>query len=61
MAVETGIFIRTQIDGKWINADIGDERIPDHIILTWLRSRGGNNPWAENVVLQLLDREQIAR
>lgn len=57
----TGIFIRVEIDGKWESADIADERIPDETILTWLRSRGGNNIWAENCVLLLLGRKQIAK
>lgn len=60
---KTGIFIRAQFvkDGKWQAIDIGDSRLSDGYILTWLRSRGGHNPWAENVVLALLGREQIAK
>ena len=59
--METGIFIRAEIEGKWESVDIGDERIPDKEILLWLRSRGGVNVWAENVALLLLDREMISK
>jgi len=59
--METGIFIRAEINGKWDAVDIGDKRLSDEKILEWLRSRGGENVWAENCVLVLLDREQIAK
>lgn len=54
--METGIYIRAQIDGRWENVDIGDPRVPDERIMEWLRSRGGSNPWAEKVVMMLLGR-----
>ena len=56
--MNTGIFIRVQFGG--LNADIGDPIVSDEKVLEWLRSRGGHNPWAENVVLALLGRKQIA-
>jgi len=59
--METGIFIRVKVNGKWDSVDIADERIPTNDILTWLRSRGGCNPWAENTLLIILGREPIAR
>lgn len=59
--METGIFVRAEIGGKWQSVDIGDPRFTDKEVLKWLRSRGGNNPWAENCVLSLLGREQIAK
>lgn len=60
MYIETGIYIRAMINGKWESVDIGDDRLSDKEVLKWLRSRGGSNPWAENVVLLLLGREQIS-
>jgi hypothetical protein len=51
----TGIFIRTQHDnGKWENIDIADPRVSRQTLLAWLRSRGGQNRYAENVVGVLL-------
>lgn len=58
--METGIFIRVQVDGKWGAYDIGDSLVSDEQVLEWLRSRGDSNPWAENTVMALLGREQIA-
>ena len=54
--METGIYIRAEIDGKWESVDIGDERLPNEQVLAWLRSRGGDNILAENTVLLLLGR-----
>lgn len=49
----TGIFVRAQnSDGKWDSVDIAC--LDAKSLLEWLRSRGGNNPWAENVVGILL-------
>lgn len=50
---ETGIYIRAKWpDGKWDSVDIS---VLDKESLTeWLRSRGGDNPWAECVVRILL-------
>ena len=59
--MNTGIFIRAQIDGRWLSVDIGDTKLTADQTLIWLRSRGGMNHWAENVVLALLGKEQIAR
>lgn len=49
---ETGIFVRAKRAGAWGNADIVELDEPS--LRTWLRSRGGQNEWAENVVLILL-------
>lgn len=49
----TGIYVRAQDShGKWINADIA--QLDPESLLIWLRSRDGNNPWAEDVVGILL-------
>ena len=56
--METGIFIRAQIGGKWDSVDIGDSRLSDKQVLDWLRSRGGKNEWAERCVMILLGRNQ---
>ncbi len=58
--MKTGIFIRAKIQHEWEVIDIGDPRLSDERVLEWLRSRGGYNPWAENVALWLLGRQQIA-
>lgn len=55
--MDTGIFIRAQVDGKWDSIDIGDLRLPDIEVTKWLRSRGGENAWAEQVVMLLLGRD----
>ena len=50
---ETGIYVRAQdINGKWISCDIAD--LTRDSLFQWLRSRGGENPYAENVVGLLL-------
>jgi len=54
----TGIYVRAMApDGKWINADIS--QLESKSLLTWLRSRGGKNEWAENVVGMLLGHKQL--
>lgn len=55
----TGIYVRAQRpDGTWDNADIAE--LDADSLLTWLRSRGGSNPWAEQVVLILLGHPRLA-
>jgi hypothetical protein len=50
----TGIFIRAQHPKteKWLSVDIAVLNKPS--LLAWLRSRDGDNPWAEDVVGILL-------
>jgi len=50
----TGIYVRAQHPDtmKWENADIVTLDAPS--LLTWLRSREGDNCWAEDVVGILL-------
>lgn len=49
----TGIYIRGQYpDGKWESEDIS--LLDAESLLEWLRSRGGDNPYAEDVVGILL-------
>lgn len=49
----TGIYVRA-VDqkGKWRSADICE--LDKESLLSWLRSRGGDNPYAEDVVGILL-------
>lgn len=55
--VPTGIPIRARgPDGGWGTFDIFD--LTRDSLKTWLRSRGGENEWAENVVLILLGHER---
>ena len=51
---ETGILVRAQdpTDNKFINADIGWLTLAS--LHQWLKSRGGDNPWAESTVCILL-------
>jgi hypothetical protein len=49
----TGIFVRAKDpEGEWCTVDIW--ALDRASLLAWLRSRGGDNPWAENVVGILL-------
>lgn len=49
----TGIPVRAQTkEGKWESVDIFC--LDKESLNTWLRSRGGDNPWAEQVVALLL-------
>ena len=51
--VITGIVVRAQTpSGRILNADIAD--LAKASRLEWLRSRGGDNPWAEDCVGILL-------
>ena len=48
----TGIYVRAKRAQKWDSVDIAEL---DHAsLILWLRSRGGANEWAENVVAVLL-------
>ncbi len=49
---ETGIYVRAQHDGKWGSHDIAHLDLDS--LRRWLRSRGGENTWAESVVEILL-------
>jgi hypothetical protein len=49
---ETGVFVRATLDGKWGSHDIA--HLTRNSLLRWLRSRGGENLWAENTVMILL-------
>lgn len=54
----TGIFVRAiGQDGRWGSFDIAE--LDRDSLHQWLRSRGGENLWAENCVLILLGHEQI--
>jgi hypothetical protein len=44
----SGIYVRATLDGKWGNFDIAE--LDKSSLLHWLRSRGGDNPWAEDTV-----------
>lgn len=45
----TGIFVRAQhTTGKWESVDI--VLLSKDSLLAWLKSRGGDNPYAEDVV-----------
>lgn len=49
----TGIYVRAQFpDGQWSSVDI--YCLTKDSLLGWLKSRGGDNRWAEDVVGILL-------
>ena len=52
LADTTGIYVRAKVDDKWKSVDIA--QLNKESLLTWLRSRDGDNPWAEDVVGILL-------
>ena len=50
---QTGIYVRASTpEGVWDSVDIALLQKPS--LLRWLKSRGGHNIWAENVVALLL-------
>lgn len=49
---ETGIYVRAKKDDRWGSHDIA--HLDRKSLYEWLRSRGGDNLWAENTVLILL-------
>ena len=53
---KTGIFVRALVDGRPQSIDIAC--LDRESLHNWLRSRGGDNPWAESVVLQLLGHQE---
>ena len=53
MPMSTGIYVRAHTGGtQYANFDIAE--LDAESLLVWLRSRGGDNPWAEDVVGILL-------
>lgn len=56
---ETGIYVRAKVRDAYRSVDISSLTLPS--LLRWLRSRGGQNLWAEYTVAQLLghDRRDI--
>ena len=53
----TNIFVRAKFEDAWGSYDIAElDRLS---LLRWLRSRGGENLWAENTVLSLLGHAQF--
>lgn len=48
----TGIYVRARLDGKWGSHDIVE--LTKTSLFNWLRSRGGSNQYAEDVVGILL-------
>lgn len=57
-AAQTGLFVRAMApDGKFGSYDIG--LLDRESLITWLRSRGGENVFAENCVLVMLNHKPI--
>jgi hypothetical protein len=55
----TCIYVRAKGNHGWDSVDIS--LLTKESLLDWLRSRGGNNPYAENTVGILLGWECIAK
>jgi len=53
--ISTGIYVRARLGDKWGSHDIIELSLDS--LRVWLRSRGGENEWAENVVCMLLGHE----
>lgn len=53
----TGYYVRARDNDKPVNADISE--LDRDSLIHWLRSRGGANEWAEDVVLGLLGHPPI--
>jgi hypothetical protein len=45
---QTGIYVRAKRGDRYFNVDIAE--LDKASLLAWLRSRGGDNAWAENTV-----------
>lgn len=57
-AGKTGILVRAKLpDGSFGSVDIAE--LDRASLWTWLRSRGGRNLWAENLILAMLEHKQI--
>lgn len=55
---DTGIFVRAQdINGKWVTVDMCC--LTKASLLEFLKSRGGDNRWAENIVGILLGHSHL--
>lgn len=52
----TGIYVRALLDGHYESVDIA--HLERESLQAWLRSRGGENSWAETVVMLLLGHER---
>lgn len=48
----TGFSVRALDGDRWTSADIG--QLDTESLYRFLRSRGGDNPWAESIVLGIL-------
>ena len=57
---ESGVLIRVNIDGKWQAVDIADPILTPEEVTLWLRSRGGYNPFCENLLLAFINKDQVA-
>ena len=50
--IETSVFVRAKTPDGWDSVDIAT--LDKSSLLSWLRSRGGDNRWAEDLVGILL-------
>ena len=58
MILETGIFVRCEVEGVFDNFDIGDPALDDVQVLRWLREthKAQGTKFYERLVLSLLGR-----
>ena len=59
--METGIFIRAEVNGKWGNYDIGDKALNDVEVVRWMRQcyRDNGVEFYERLVLACLERNSV--
>lgn len=55
-AKATGVVVRALHHGTWVTVDIA--HLDRESLLVWLRSRGGRNRLAEQLVLRLLGHQE---
>jgi len=56
--MNTGVFIRAKVDGKWGSYDIGDKKLSDEQIALWLITK--DLDFIKRLVMILLGRDQNA-
>ena len=56
--MKTFIFIRANVDGRWKNYDIGDPKLPDAVVASWIHTKSDGDPrFLRRLVMLLLGRD----
>jgi len=58
--MDTRIFIRAKVNDKWDSYDIGDPKLPDSEVVSWLTSKyqDTGHKYLMRLVMLLLNRDQ---